>query len=186
MMSNLSESDRRTLRFGGIAVAAILLLIFVGFPLLDQWDRLDGRLRDAQKKLAGIRSSVEEAAAGTKALQELETRATLHPSAAVLNQQTARMLQQVESLPAYRGITVRRLEGLPVREEETYYRSGVSLQFSGNLRDLHRFLQEVEGTKPALKVERITVTADTKNASRVEGQMVISGYAVVVGKRNSG
>jgi hypothetical protein len=181
MMSNLSERDRRALQWGGIGVVGVVLFLVAGAPLLDRWDSLNQEIDKNQKELRAIETNVQDAAGATLALRELRESATIYPDRAALDQQTAAMLQQLESLPSYRTIAVRRLEGLPLRDEQTYYRSSVSLQFSGNLGNVHGFLQEIEDALPALKVERLTLTADAKDTSKVEGQMVITGYAVVMG-----
>lgn len=180
MMANLSDSDRRALRFGGFGVVAILIVMLVGLPVMDYWDGLNRRLEQNQAKLRTIQGAVLDSVEARTAMERLRAKATLHPDPAALNQQTARMLRQVETLPGYTGLKVQRLEGLPLREDEGLYRSAVSLQFAGTLPDLHRFLQQVEGASPGLKVERLNITADAKDTTRVEGQMVIAGYAVVM------
>lgn len=182
----ISERDRKTLRFGGIAVGAIVLLMVFGFPLVDYWDKLNKELTDRQKKYAAIQTGLDDAIMAAKSMQELRQKASVYPDRVALNQQTARMLQQVEQIPGFSQLTVPRLEGLPLREEEDFYRSAVSMQFTGSLQNLHQFVQGVETASPALKVERLTVTADQNDTSRVEGQMVITGYAVVMRKGKSG
>lgn len=186
MMANLSERDQRTLRFGGIAVGVIVAFILVGFPVMDYWENLNGRIADSEKKLRGIEASVNDAASASGSLRNLTGKATLYTDVTALNQQTARMRQQVESLPGYGSLRVYRLEDMPLRGDESLYRSAVSLQFSGSLGDVDQFLQELEATAPALKVDRFTVTAGPKDTTRVEGQMVIAGYALVLGKGGKG
>jgi len=186
MMGNISERDRRTLRFGGIAVGAIVALMVVGFPVMDYWDDLSKAQQDREKKYAAIQTGLDDAIASAKSMKDLRETAAIYPDRVALTQQTARMLQQVETIPGFRDIAVRRLEGMPLRDEQEYYRSGVSLQFNGSLGNLHRFLEGIESASPALKVERLTVTAQQNNTSRVEGQMVITGYAVVMRKGNNG
>lgn len=185
-VQRLPERDQRTLRLGAMGVGAILALMVVVFPAQDQWDALVKRENEALGKLRAIESGVQDAASAVQALRTLRASATLHDSREALNDQTALMLRQVESLPGYRQITVSRLEGLPLRDEEEFFRSGVSLQFSGSLPDLHQFLKEARDAQPALKVERLSMMADQKNPSRVEGRMVISGYALVTQKGKRG
>jgi Tfp pilus assembly protein PilO len=180
-MQNLSERDRRTLRLGGIAVGAILLLMLVGFPLMERWDKQSARRDELQTRLRNIESGVLDAASATTALAKLEERASLYTSKADLNEQTARLLQQVESLPSYRSILVQRMEAMPMRDEQDYYRSGVSLQLAGSLDDLHRFVTEAEAARPTLRINSFTLAGSQNDPSRVEGTMVIVGYAVVAG-----
>jgi len=179
-MQNLSERDLRTVRLGGLLVGIILAFILVGFPLMDYWETLNSRLESSQKKLRNIEQGIQDAADAGGALRDVRQKATFYRDALALNQQTARMRQQVESLPGYTGLSVRRLEDMPLRADAPLYRSAVSLQFDGTLTDLHRFLKGVETASPALKVERLTVASQPRNTARVEGQMVIVGYAVVV------
>jgi Tfp pilus assembly protein PilO len=168
---------------GGIGAGLILAYILVISPALDNWDRLNKDLATGQSKLQAIQASLDEQVAAQKSLRELRDKTTVHNELRQLNQQTPGMLQQVESLPAYGSLTVRRLEGLPLREETEYYRSAVSLQFSGSLRNLHQFLSALEKSKPALKVDRLTISANRDRPELVEGQMVISGYAVVLANK---
>jgi hypothetical protein len=182
MMANLSERDQRTVRFGGAAVGVILAFILVGFPVMDRWDKLNAEIADADKKLRSIEAGVQDAASASTTLRDLSGKASLYSDSGQLNQQTARMRQQVESLPGYNNLRVYRIEDMPTRGDDRVRRSAVSLQFSGRLGDIHEFLQALEATSPSLKVERFTVTADTRDTSRVEGQMVIAGYALVLGK----
>ena len=179
MMNSLSEKDRKTLRFGGIAVGAIVVLMVVIFPVLDYWDGLNERLAKAQTQLREIQNNANDSAAVSLKQQALQEKVTLHPDTASLNRQTATMLEQVQKLPTYRTLLVQRLEGLPLRTDEQVHRSGVSLQFSGTLPNLHALLADLEGSRPALKVERLTIATERKNPERIEGQMVISAFAVV-------
>ena len=98
----------------------------------------------------------------------------------ILRQARDRMRKELDQ--AWAG----RQENLPLRDDEDFYRSGVSMQYSGSLTGLHRFLQQVEEAKPQIKVERLSVTANAKDSRRVEGQIVLSAYAVVTGKGAKG
>jgi type II secretory pathway component PulM len=186
MMANLSERDRRTLRFGGIGVAVILVLVLVVFPILDAWDSLQEKISKAEGAITEVERSVTEAANATLESKQLRELATVYPTRAALNQQTAALLQRVENLEGYEKLSVRRLEGLPLREEDLYFRSGVRMQFSGSLADLHRFIQAVEEAKPALKVDRLNITRSHENEAEIEGEVAIAGYAVVTEKRKRG
>jgi hypothetical protein len=185
-MQRFSESDLRTLRVGGIAAGLIVLFVAFGFPLMNRWDDLNTRLERAQKQLKTAKQGIEEAAAAQGALQNIRKKAMLFRDEGSLNQQTARMRVEVESLPQYGTLAVSRLEDVPLRNDEPLYRSAVSLQFSGTLANLYQFLRGVETATPALKVERLTLAAQQKNPARVEGQMVITGYAVVTNKKERG
>jgi hypothetical protein len=186
MMQGMTEKDRRALRFGGIGVGVILVLLFAVLPVLEYWDGLGKKVSDAQKKLRAVETGVQQAATDSMAMRDLRERVTFHPDPAGLNRQTALLLEQVEKLPSYRRLRVERLEGLPLREDAPLYRSGVSVQFAGTLEDLHRVLAEMEGAKPALKVERLTMTTGRADSGRVEGQMVVVGYAVSATRGGSG
>lgn len=183
MMANLSERDQRTLRYGGIGVGVILVLVLVLFPVMDAWDGLSQRVVKAKGKLNDIETGVTAAAEASNKGAALRDTATVYPTRVAVNQQTARMLQRIEALPGYEKLSVRRLEGLPLRDEGSFFRTGVSMQFSGTLTDLHTFIQALESSKPVLKVDRLNVTQNQKNASQIEGQVVINGYAVVTEKK---
>ena len=186
MLANISERDRRTLQFGGFAVGAILFLMLVGFPAKDKWDDVSAQVAHAEGSVQQIQDDLSAAANARMAIQKLRVTATVHPDVTSLNQQPARMLQEVQGLPAYRQISVARLEGLPLRQEDKIYRSAVSLQFNGGLAQIHQFLKEVDGAKPGLKVERLSLLQDAKEASQINGQMVIAGYAVVLKSKPTG
>jgi hypothetical protein len=121
-MRNLSESDVRTVRLGGIA-AALIVVFMIGSYAFDYWAGLDKQVRDADKKLNDISSGLTAAGQASKALDQLQQKAAVYPNLLALNQQTARMRQQVERLPGYRTLSVARLEDLPLREDEPLYRS---------------------------------------------------------------
>ncbi len=182
MMNSISEKDRKTLRFGAIGVGLILVVMVGVFPLMDYWDGLNDRVDQSRKKLSDIQRFAQDGLDVTLKQQSLQEKVTLHPDTASLNRQTATMLEQVQKLPAYRTILVQRLEGLPLRTDEKLHRSAVSLQFSGTLPNLHALLAELEGSKPALKVERLTINTERKNPEKIEGQMVIAAFAVVARK----
>jgi hypothetical protein len=183
MMANLSERDQRTLRFGAIGVVLILFVVLGVFPIMDVWDGLSQNVVKAKNKLNDIESGVTAAAEASNKGAALRDTATVYSTRAGVNQQTARMLQRIEALPGYEKLSVRRLEGLPLRDEGSFFRTGVSMQFSGTLTDLHTFVQAVEGSKPVMKVDRLTVAQNQKDPSRIEGQVVINGYAVVTEKK---
>jgi Tfp pilus assembly protein PilO len=184
MMANLSERDRRTVLLGGIGVLLIIIVVFAIMPLMDHWDRLNRELAEGRKQLQAIETGLEEQRAARTAREELAHKARIYSGPVLLNRQTAAMLHQVETLPGYRGLIVRRLEGLPLREETDFYRSSVSLQFSGSLRDVYQFMRAVEKAQPSLRVDRLTATTDPQNNSKIEGQMVISGFAVVAAEED--
>jgi Tfp pilus assembly protein PilO len=186
MMNNLSERDRRTLRFGGMAAGAIVVFMVLISPLMDQWTHVNDGIAKDEATLKRIASDLGDAADAKTRLKDLQQVARLNADAVSVSQQTAQMLHQVESLPGYKGLSIARIEGMPLREEDRFYRSAVSLQFSGTLGRLHQFLQDVEKQKPVLKVERISLAANGKDPSRLDGQMVISAYAVVLQKRTNG
>jgi len=181
----ISEKDRAALQRGGVLVGGILLFVVVGFPLMDAWDSLNKKIDDGEKKIQAVQNDVQDALDANQAMLDLKRRATLHQTAATLNQQSAQLLTQVGRLPSYRSLAVGRLEPLPLRDEEKFHRSAVSIQFTGTMGDLHRFLTDAERATPALKVERLTVQTDPKNPGQVAGQIIVSGYAVVLKKSAS-
>jgi hypothetical protein len=182
----LSERDQKTLRLGVAAALIILVTMFVAMPLLEQLERINKSIRDEDSRIRRVESELRDHAAWTRLRKELEEHATLHNTETSLNEQTARMLAQVERLPSYQKLSVHRLEAIPVRNEETYYRSGVTMQFSGTLTALHAFLAEAEQAKPRLKVDRITVTTSAKDPSRLEGNLVLHAFAVAERKASRG
>jgi hypothetical protein len=186
MMANISERDQTVLRFGGIGVGLILAVVFVLFPIMNLWDSRAEQIEAAKKKILAIQSGVQDAADASNSTRTLRTRATMYPNRLALNQQTARTLQRVQALPGYGTLSVRRLEGMPLRDEGKFFRSGVTLQFGSTLGDLHSFLTSLEGAEPALKVERLNLTLNQKDPSRIEGQLVINGFAVVTEERKRG
>lgn len=186
MMSSLSEKDRKALRLGGIGVGVIVVLMVAVLPAMEYSDKLNARVADAEKKLRTAESNVNDAFAATQTQKALQEKVTVHPDTASLNRQTATMLQQVQRLPAYRTLVVQRLEGLPLRADEDIHRSAVTLQVSGTLTNLHQLLDQLGSAQPALKVDRLTVVTNRKNPDRIEGQMVISAYAVVARKGTNG
>ena len=186
MMGNISERDQKVLRFGAVGVVLILVVVFIGFPIMGQWDQQNEKINHAKQKIAAVESGVQDAAEASNSTRSLRTKATLYPNRLALNQQTARTLQRVQALPGYNTLSIRRLEGVPVRDEGKFFRSGVSVQFGGTLGDLHTFLAALEKAEPALKVERLNLAQDQKDPSRIEGQMVINGYAVVIEEKKRG
>ncbi len=186
MNLQIAPRDRKVVMWGTTFAVLLVLYLAVLDPLTRQWDALGSRLNRAQRKITDVQTEITDAIEARTTLAELKLRAHTYPAVTSLNQQTARMLNQIESLSSYREINVSRLEGMPLRQEDNFYRSGVSLQFGGSLNSLYHFLEEVETARPRLRVERMSVAQDQKTAGRVEGQMVISGYAVVLGgKRDS-
>ena len=186
MMSRLNERDQRALRFGMVGAALVVLFMVVVLPAMEYHDKLQKRLNDARTELANAASDLADAADAQGASRELEAVATLHRNPKDLNQQTARMLQQLGDCSAYQRINVRRLEGLALRSDDKFYRSSLSLQFSGTLQDLHLFLQQVQDSKPQLRVDRLSMATDPENPGRVQGQMIITGFAVVTSKQSTG
>jgi hypothetical protein len=182
MMDRLSPSDRRALRFGGIGVGAVLVIMVIVFPLMDLWNRGAERLKKANDAIATISQDVSDAAEVQLTLEKLKNEAWVLPGEADLKQQTARLLAQVEGLPAYQTLNVTRLEGLPLRNEDLYYRGAVSLQFTGPVPSVHAFVSELERAAPALRVERLSLNQAENNREMVQGQMVIYGCAILLEK----
>lgn len=175
----LTDRDRRATRFLVVAGGAIIALVVLVMPLLDYWDALDKERADLEGKVRTIANNVNDQIEAQKLMGNLRDQATLFTARDQLNQQTAMLIRQVESLPGYRQLEVYRMEGLAVRPEDDFSRSGVSLQYAGTLQSLSGFLQAVEAQKPALKVERLTISTHQSDPTMIEGQMVLSGYAVV-------
>jgi hypothetical protein len=182
MMDRLSPSDRRALRVGGIGVGAIVVVMVIVFPLMDLWNKGAERLNRANSAIANISRDVSDAAEVQLTLEKLKREAWVLPVEADLKQQTARLLAQVEGLPAYQMLNVSRLEGLPLRNEDLYYRGAVSLQFTGPLPSVHAFVSELEKAEPSLRIERLSINQAENNRELVQGQMVIYGCAVLLEK----
>ena len=102
---------------------------------------------------------------------KLEDQARILRDTTELKQETARLLAQVEGLPAYASLSVRRLEGLPLRDDGTHYRSAVSLQFNCTLPYLHAFMQALEGARPALRVDRLTMSTSEDDPGKIKGSV---------------
>jgi Tfp pilus assembly protein PilO len=179
MMGNLSERDRKTIRFGGMAAAAIAVLMVLVFPAMDYWTALTKNVDDATHKLQTIKSDVTDAAAAANEQAKLRRDVTLYPDVPSLNRQTAKMLEQIQRLSSYKDLSITRVEGMPLRADEKLVRSSVTIQFSGSLEHLHSLLEQMGKAEPALKVERFTLATGRKVPERIEGQMVISAYAAV-------
>jgi Tfp pilus assembly protein PilO len=186
MMSKMTERDRRALTMLGWAAGGILGFVLIASPVMDQWDKKQSELNKHKRTLTDADQNVNDVLAARKATLELRKRAHVVATDDLLNAQTSRMLRQVQSLGSYRRLVVHRLEGMPLRQEEKYHRSGVSLQFGGTLRDLHALMREMRNASPSLRVERFSLASDGKDPRKIEGQMVVSAYAVVLadgGKR---
>jgi Tfp pilus assembly protein PilO len=164
----------------GVGVLVFLVVLLVGYFALSTWDRLSTEEATLKKQLASVETDVRSATKAADAQARMRETATIYQERVQLNRQTAQMLQQVQRLPGYGDITVKRVEGMPLRDEDGFYRSGVSLQFRGNLSGVTRFLKDVEAARPTLKVERLTMTAATKENGAIEGQVVIAAFAVVL------
>lgn len=180
MMANLSERDRRTLTLGAMGVGVIVALYGV-LMAVDAVDAVRKERAAVVQRIRDYEAAVLDRATLVGTLRELRTKATIYPNPEGRHRQTAQMLQQVERLPSYRTLSVRRLQALPLREQEGFFRSVVRLQFSGTQGNLHRFLEELQDSVPKLKVERLNLATDQRDPSRLEGQMDIAAFAVVNG-----
>lgn len=184
-MNQLSASDQRALRFGGIGAVVILLLMVVGAPLKDYWDGLDSAIAKEQGKLTAYQQGLEDEMAESRTMEKLRKTARIHKTRAELNAQTARVRQQIEALPSYRELTVLRIEDAAMRAEDDFYRSSITLQFNGKLGSVHHFLQQAATAHPALRVDRMNLIGSQSDVSRVEGQMVISGFGVLAAENDT-
>lgn len=178
-MNRLSPNDQRALRFGGIGAIVILLLMVVASPLKDYWDGLNTKISQERGKLTAIQQGLEDAVTGKRTMEKLRKTARVHKSRAELNAQTANIRQQIEALPSYRELLVVRMEDQAVRADDDFYRSSISLQFSGKLGSVHHFLQQAAAAQPALRVDRMNLAGAQSDVTQVEGQMVISGFGVL-------
>jgi hypothetical protein len=178
-LNRLSPNDQRALRFGGIGAIVILLLMVVASPLKDYWDGLNTKISQERGKLTAIQQGLEDAVTGKRTMEKLRKTARVHKNRTELNAQTARIRQQIEALPSYRELTVVRMEDQAVRADDNFYRSSISLQFSGKLGSVQHFLQQAAAAQPALRVDRMNLAGAQSDVSRVEGQMVISGFGVL-------
>src|SRR5262245_9330766 len=101
MMSNLSERDRRTLTMGGVGVGVILFVVLVLFPVMNYYTKLDKAEKAAVQKISDIQNYAFDTVSAGEASKALSARATLAPSKEALNQQTPRMLLQMQKIPGY-------------------------------------------------------------------------------------
>ncbi|MBI3912144.1 MAG: type II secretion system protein M [Armatimonadetes bacterium] len=172
--------DRRTLAWGGVVAALILLWAAAIDPLLSRWERTGREIQRARREVERLERGATAEQQARQALRELEVLAWVHQDEGSLQRQTALLIQQLAGLPAYQRLTIRQVQGQPPQREPSIARAQVSLQFRGHPVQVQRLLEEMEAARPRLLVEGLTLRPSRENAEVVEGEMQISVCAVVL------
>jgi Tfp pilus assembly protein PilO len=88
------------------------------------------------------------------------------------------LLQEVERLSRDLPIRIRGMRPLPPQEMGFYRRYAVTLELEGSVENVLKFLCSVESSPKLLKVERVQLTADSRNRGNLTASMFVSRPAV--------
>ena len=93
-------------------------------------------------------------------------------------QEQSFLLQEVERLSRDLPMRIRGMRPLPPQEMGFYKRYAVSMELEGSVEHVLKFMHVIESSPKLLKVERIQMSADSKNRGSLLSQMLVSRPAV--------
>lgn len=176
----LTDRDRKTVTLGAIGAALILGWLVVFNPLLTRWEKANQAIEEAQQQIQQQHDNQTNRQRAAAALDELERLAWVHEEDGTLREQTALLIETLESTPAYRRLNVDRLQAHAPHRDPPLTRARVNFRFRGHQTELQQLLQELDAARPQLVVESLTLRTSRENVDFVEGDMQVSVVAVVL------
>jgi len=184
---NLQGREQRAVRLGVMAAIAIVLYAFIIDPAWSAWSEVTDQLATVNAQITDAETAANAALTGRRVARELALAARLTNAQSPLNQHTALLTRQLQTLPSYADLRVQRLEAgrMLAEPEQGYARTSVSMLFACRMSELQAFLDELAAASPRLIVDQMMVTSDPKNPSQVDVRMVVFAFSVTVSTSES-
>lgn len=175
-MQTISEKDKKVIKFGGIAVAVILVWFLVIGPWFSDWGEIRKQLGAEREKLGKVSASSDDKVAGAKQsglfslvpvfeMPEASKEQTQKFRAA-FNEQLKKSKLKVTSLQF--------LKEQKLKETSNYRMYPLKFQGKGNFNQVLDLLAGLNSNPFLLGVEEIRLVCDKKDRKKMEIGMVVS------------
>lgn len=170
--ANLNKRERITFLLTIAVIAFSLLYNLALTPYLKKSAILDREIAQLNNKLAKAHRLLPKKAKTEKeyALSVLSFKSEEGLSS---EQMTARILVALEQLSSLAGVHIVDVKPRPVKSFEFYSEFIIEMRFEGAIKDISKFIYEIQASKELLKIEKLAINIKSREAAVLEGFMEI-------------
>ena len=173
-----------------LAVAALLLFLILGLPLVDLYQSHDDRIDRSYRTLAKLRAITEKGvAAGSNVSGEAADDVIadwFFSSVSGESDLVLELRKTVEQVAATYRVSLSSVDNLRATDESGVSLAGVKLAASANVSDLAGFLEALEAHRPLLNIDNISIRGSARRnagnaADRLSVTLELRGYFIKPG-----
>ncbi len=175
MLSKFSKREQGLVVMTAVITAATLSYVFIIEPIMGAFDALDRKISANMVKLKkgrGLLMREDTIFSQYKKYADL-IRPTLSDE-----EEIAAMLKAIEKISSQNQIQITNIRPQPVREGEFYKEFVFELIAEAGVKQLGRFIYEIQGSGNILRVKRLILTASSKTRRNLKATMEISKPAI--------
>ena len=170
--ANLNKREKITFLLTIAVIAFSLVYNLVLMPYSRKVAILDRDIAQLQNKLAKAKRLIPKK---TRIENDYEAMAVNFKSEEGLSQeqQIARILVEIEKLGNVSGARIVDVKPRPVKKFEYYSEFIIEMRFEGSIKDIARFIYDIQQSKELLRIEKLAVNIKSSEATVLEGFLEI-------------
>ena len=175
-MQTISEKDKKVIKFGGIAVAVILVWFLVIGPWFSDWGEIRKELGVERRQLQNVSASSDDKVAGAKQ-SGLFSMVPVFEMPEAGKEQTQKFRAKFNEQLKKSGLKVTSLQFLKrqkLKETSDYGMYPLKFHGKGNFNQVLDLLAGLNSNPFLLGIEDIRLTCDKKDRKTMEIDMVVS------------
>jgi len=170
-LAGLSKRERYILYICIFVVASSLLYSFVVEPTARRWRDLG---REILTQRAKLDKNLKVIAREESTRQEYERYAANVRQKGSDKEEMASLLREVETLARASGVHITDIKPRPVKDMQFYKRYIIEVESEAKIRQLTRFIYQLQRSRQLLKVEKLRLTAKGRGTPLLKSYMLIA------------
>ena len=178
MFARLNAQDRRTVRFGAIAAAAILIYVFVLAPGFARWSDVRSHLRIAESKLASI--GLDESVASSAKRKKILAMVPVFETPQVEQKQRLLFEAKVNEQLKAASVQIKNMSFISGSKRDAaagYKLLRLQCKGSCNFSQIVDFLANLEENPYLVGIEQMRIKCDEKKRDQLEVTLTLSTFA---------
>lgn len=171
ILQRLSKRERYILWVCVTVVLFSLLYNFVLEPAVGRWKSLGRELLAQRVKLE---KNLRVIARKELARQDYERYAANVRQKGSDEEEMASLLREVETLASASGVHITDIKPRPVKDMEFYKRFVIEVESEAGIRELTRFIYQLQKSQQLLKVQKLRISAKGERTTALKSTMLIT------------
>ncbi|MDH3976509.1 MAG: type II secretion system protein GspM [Deltaproteobacteria bacterium] len=173
LIKNLSESERRTIKWGSIATVFLLYMVLIVLPLKDKeedYKRLSGKMLKIAER---VRAMSREYRGLTKRFEELK-------SANPQKEESFTLFSFLDKVATDSGLK-KNIKGMKpsIQAKEGYTESTVAVELEDvQIKPLTEYIHLVESSGQNIMIKKVDIKPRYSNPDRINVNLIISAIAI--------